>query len=102
MDYDPMHTNARMVFDECVARYCMNVTINDDTTLEKVESFYVTHSREVLVVFVDSDVSMIRIGNVTKAEIKIVDDERKNLYSIITSAMLNIGMSGNNSTDYNR
>ena len=78
MDYDP-NLHPVMKFDECVTRYCLNVTVNDDMTLEKVESFYVTHAPEIIVTFDLDDIRIVRIRNVSKAEIKIVDNECKNL-----------------------
>ena len=80
MDYDPVQIFDEVEFDECATRHCVNVAINNDVTLEQVESFYVTHAPEVLV-RVNSELMLTIIDNVTKAEIKIVDDERKNLYS---------------------
>ena len=90
MDYDPMdydpYTHSVL---ECVTRFCLNVTANDDMTLEKVESFYVTHDRNIILAYGSGEVNHKTIHNVTKAEIKIVDNERKDLYSrssiIITS-----------------
>ena len=61
-------------FEECDTRRCVNVTINNDMTLEKVESF------EVIVYFRDF-LFFIR-GGQNYGEIKIMDDdERKNLYT---------------------
>ena len=77
MDYDPAHVFDEIELDGCAARHCVNVTINNDRTLEQLESFYVTHYPEILL-RIDSELVITSIDNVTKAEINIVDDERKN------------------------
>ena len=77
MDYDPARVFDEIELDGCAARHCLNVNINNDTTLEQVESFYVTHSPEILL-RIDSELVITSVDNVTRAEINIVDDERKN------------------------
>ena len=54
-------------FKECDTRRCLNVTINNDMTLERPESFYI---------YVDGPYGE------SYGEIRIMDDdERKNLYT---------------------
>ena len=58
--------------EECETRHCGNVTVNNDMTLEKVESFYV---------YGDTLYGWI-INAMIDGEIKIIDDdEGKNLYT---------------------
>ena len=67
----------------------MNLTLNNDMSLEKMESFYV-ELKESALRFDGDLVAVISLQTAAKAEIKIVDDECKILYSTIISAMLSI------------
>ena len=64
-------------FDKCETRRCVNVTVNNDVTLEQEESFFIT-------VTLDSFYYWPPEG-----EIKIMDDkdECKNLYNTNESVM---------------
>ena len=84
MDYVSLSRHL-LEFEECDTRHCMNVTVNNDVTLEKVESFsifgffntYLQHFYGI-------------INGTFGGEIKIMDDECKNLYtcSILTKHIM--------------
>ena len=65
MDYDFLDTTLQ--FAECERMSCVNITINEDETLENIESFFVTLERNGL----DSSITL----NPTRAEIEIRDDD---------------------------
>ena len=61
-------------FEECDTRSCVNVTVNNDMTLEKVESFFV-HGNLVPLHFY--------ISGKFDGVIQIIDDDEcKNLYTV--------------------
>ena len=63
-------------FEECETRRCVNVTVNNDMTLEKVESFYVYGNFEY------SNLWGGFIYGTFDGEIKIMDDDDcKNSYT---------------------
>ena len=75
MDYDMSQLPFK--FEECDTRRCLNVTVNNDMTLEKAESFYVHPDFDTrnLLYYISF------FGIYYNGEIKIMDnDERKNLY----------------------
>jgi hypothetical protein len=65
MDYDSL--DMTLQFAECERMSCVNITINEDETLENIESFNVTLERNGL----DSNITL----NPTRAEIEIRDDD---------------------------
>ena len=67
----------------------MNLTLNNDMSLEKKESFYVKLS-ETAISIIDEHLVLRSFKKAAKAEIKIIDDECKILYSTINSAILSI------------
>ena len=72
MDYVSM-SDLSFEFEECDTRYCVNVTVNNDMTLEETESFYVYDIRIFAPFF---------FPWTSDGEIVIMDDdERKHLYS---------------------
>ena len=65
MDYVSFDTTLQ--FAECERMSCVNITINEDETLENIESFFVTLERNGL----DSSITL----NPTRAEIEIRDND---------------------------
>ena len=72
MDYVSI-SNLLLEFEECETRVCVNVTINNDMTLEEEESFYVSGYSSI---WLPSEETIEAFFN---GEIKIKDDECKNL-----------------------
>ena len=82
MDYDKLELLIK--FEECETRLCVNITLNNDMTLEKVESF---HFQGYLGVSTYNFNQRFIYGNFD-AEIKIMDDDEcKNLYTCSTVNM---------------
>ena len=74
MDYVST-SDLSLKFEECDTRSCLNVTVNNDMTLEKAESFYIFGS-------VNFNYHVIPYHAGFYGQIKIMDDDEcKNLYT---------------------
>ena len=80
MDYVNM-SHLLLKFEECDTRRCVSVAVNNDMTLEKVESFYVYGN---LNTFLPFGGFFAGIYGIIDGEIKIMDDnECKNYIHVV-------------------